>query len=676
MKRKLIPLLIAVMLIFGVAAAFAEGNVLQFDRKAGTVFAGETFRTGLTREGAPAGGELTYTSSNPKVATVDVTGLVRGVAKGKATITATVAVEGRTYRAQMAVTVEKKAESIQVNAEKLPIYDAGDPAVSALLREGGENLPVLLVSVKKSVSLQAAALPKDASNRKVTMTAQDPSVLQVKSGAVTGLKAGETVLTIASVSNPEVCVRYRALVIQPMKKLTVEASESSVTVGGQITLKATVSPADASVTKVIWSGDGKTLKVDENGVVTGLKHGIGRVTATAADGSNVRASFSVKVEQRPESLSLSAGKVTVDVGRNTVVKATVAPKDADNRKVRWTSSDESVATVSKDGRITGVAPGACTVTCICEAAKSVSAVVAVQVQQSVKKLSFTDKTAVTYAGETLQLRWTTEPANATNAGIAFTSSNEKIATVDANGLVRGVSRGQTYINAVTTDGSNRKARIQVKVGLHVTGVQMVRQHAYIDLRETATAGATLQPKDATNKNMTWVSSDESVVTATGKTNEKMKLKGVGYGEATVTGTTEDGGYQTSIQVTVGNFDRSLSFRDFGWDSRGNFWLSVRNNSNFTITRITAIVQMYDATVADNPEIPINTKNGSNKVEVVWSGRLYPGESTGANHWKMSAYQAPSIGVGRTRGIVTLHSFQIENDWIKVIREKNRQWKEY
>jgi uncharacterized protein YjdB len=242
--------------------------------------------------------------------------------------------------------------------------------------------------------------------------------------------------------------------------------------------------------------------------------------------------------------------------------------------------------------------------------------------------------------------------------------------------VTGVKAGNTYINAVTTDGSNRKARIKVTVGQHVTGVHMVRNHAYIDLHETATAGATLEPKDATNKNMTWVSSDESVVTATGKTNHKMKLKGVGYGEATVTGTTEDGGFETSIDVTVGDFDRCLSFRDFGMDDKGNFWLIVRNDSAFTITQITASLEMYDATEDGLPKVEINTKDGSNKVDIVWSGTLAPGETTGTRHWKMSNYRAPSKGIYTTRGTVTLYSFQIENDWIKTIREHNRTTKDY
>ena len=677
MKRIFIPLLAAVLLCFSIAAAMAAGDGLVFDPAAVRVFAGESLQAVLNREGNAAEGELTYSSANEKIATVDEKGVVTGVAKGQTSITAAVATESKTYKAQLKVTVDVKVTELEIKTEKLPLYAPEDPKVAPLLREDGENLPVLLVPVKKTITLQAAALPKEAGNRKVSLQSGDSAVLQTKSGSVTGVQAGETVLTVTSESNPEVNVRYRVLVIQPVKKLAIESTAASVSAGGQISLTARVSPENASMTQVVWtSGDEKILTVDENGVVTGIHRGNGRVIAVAADGSGVRANISIKVTQDPEALSLSTAELTVNTGRNVPVKATMEPKNADNKKVIWSSSDESVAKVDKNGRITGVKPGECTVTCVSAAKDSIAATVAVHVQQPVKKVAFTEKSAFAYAGETTQLSWIVEPADATNSTVAFTSSNEKVLTVDENGLVTGRSSGSAYVNMVSTDGSNRKARIQIKVGQHVTGVRMVRRHAYIDRGETATAGATLEPKDASNNHMTWISSDESVVTARGNTNAKMRLKGVGYGDAVVTGITEDGGFQTSLQVTVGSFDRALSFREFSFDNKGIFWLRVRNDSNLTITRITATLEVYDAMDGDNSPLAVNTKDGSNKVEVVWNGTLYPGESTGKSNWKMVNYRVPKDGIYSTRGIVTLHSYQIENDWIKIIREHNRQWKEY
>ena len=676
MKRRLLLLLAAALLVLGIACASAEGNRLQFDRNDGSLFEAETLQTVLIREGVPAGGDVTYTSANEKIAAVDAAGLVTGRSRGQTTITATVRTEGRTYRAQMKVNVLRRATALEVKTERLPVYAADDPLVSDLIPAGEEKLPVLLIPVQRSLNLQVNVLPRDASNRKTVLSCDNGAVLRLRGSELFGLAEGNAVLRIASESNPEVFTRYRVVVVQPVKKLTVTAPASSVAVGGQVQLSFRTEPAGATISKVIWtSGDERIAKVDANGTVTGLKRGTARLIATAADGSGARANFSLKVAQSPEQLILSQMELTVDTGRNATVRATVEPKDADVKKVIWSSSDESIAKVARDGRITGIRPGTCTVYCMSEAAPSVSAALTVHVQQPVRSLSFIQQSALVYTGETAQLYWKTEPADATNTAIAFTSSNEKVARVDAQGVVTGVSAGNATINAVTMDGSKRRARIPVKVGQHVTGVQMVRKHAYIDLRETATAGANIEPKDATNRNMTWVSSDESVVTATGKTNQKMRLKGVGYGEAVVTGTTEDGGFQTSIRVTVGNFDRSLSLREIGTDSKDNLWLRVRNDSDFTITRITASVEMVDAKDWGT-KLDINQKDGSNKVDLVWSGTLLPGESTGKNHWKMSNYRAPEGGIGKTHGWVTVYSFQIENDWIKTIREGNRRTMEY
>ena len=680
MKRILIPLLIAALLCLCFPAA-AEGDTLAFEAGEATVREGETLQTALIREGDAAGGDVTYTTSDKTVASVDQSGLVTTLKKGRITITAVVKTEKKTYRATMKVTVVRPVTNVTVDIAKLPVFEPTDAQVADYLtvRENAEEngLPVLLLSVKKKIQLTVSAEPRDASDRSVTLTSSDPAVFTTAKNTITGVAPGEAILTVSSVSNPEVSTNFRVLTVQPVTKLTVAASEPSVNVGGQITVSASVTPENATIPRVTWSsGDERILTVDANGTVTGVKRGTGRVIAAATDGSNIRANYSVKVVQNPESLTLNTDTLTIDIGRTAAVRATVAPANTDDKRVTWTSSDEQVATVSRDGKIKAVSLGECTITCTSQVLESVSATLTVHVQQPVKKVAFNDKSAVCYRGETAQLSWTVEPANASNPKLAFTSSNEKILTVDENGVVTGVAAGKATVTAVTTDGTKRTARIPVQVGEHVTGVSMVRKHAYIDRGETATAGATLQPKDVLNDRMIWYSSDQNIVTATGDTNRKMRLKGINYGNAVVTGVTEDGGYEASIQVTVGDFDKGLTFRDFGWNNDGNFWLIVRNDTDMPITQITATFTCTDAVMGNNDPVPINKKDGSNKVSIVWSGYLNPGQSTTKDHWKMIDYMAPAPGLESTHGEIVLYSYQIDNDWIKVIREYNRPKKKY
>ena len=680
MRRILILLLAAVMACFVVTAAAEEDN-MTFDRTINTLFEGETLQTVLIREGDPAGGAVEYSSSDTYVATVDGNGLVTGLRKGETTITALVKTEKKTWRTTIRLTVYRPVTDLTVKTEQLPVYEATDPKVAPLLSDRGnaeENeLPVLLIPVKKRVEVTVIAEPRDASNRKTKLTGSDPEVFTVRENTVTGVAPGEGILTAGSEFYPDVVKRFRVLVIQPVTKLAVTSSAPSVTVGGQVTVSAQASPENATIPAVVWSsGDETILKVDENGTVTGVKHGNGRIIATTADGSNIRANVSLKVVQLPETLTLSDEEVTIDVGKSAAVKATVGPKDTDNKQVVWASSDEGVAKVSKDGRITAVALGECVVTCTCQEAESVSASVKVHVQQPVQKVAFTEKSVFAYTGEPMQLAWTVEPANATNQALVFKSSNEKVAVVDGNGVVTGMAGGNAEITATTTDGTKRTARISVKVGAHVRGVSMIRQHAYIDRGATSTAGANLEPKDAYNNRMTWVSSDENIVTATGDTNKKMKLKGINYGNAVVTGTTEDGGYQTSIQVTVGDYDKALKFLDFDFDNHGeDFWLTVRNDSDVVVTSITADIEM---TLKNGQPVKINKKDGSNKVQLVWKGELNPGEKTGSRHWKIIDYQAPDDFVYNDdyAGTITITQYIIDNDWVKVIRERNRPKKPF
>ena len=674
MKRLLILLLLAVLMCFGFTAA--EGETLALTAETDMISEGGTLQTVLTRDDALADGELTYTSSDARVATVDANGLVTGIKKGKVTITAIVKTAKKAWRAALKVTVIRPVTEVSIKTDRLPVFAPADPLVAPLLtgREDREEneLPVLMIPVNKKIQLTVTAGPRDASNLRTELNGSNPEIFTVRGNIVSGVAPGEGILTAASVQNPEVATRLRVLVIQPVKKLEIQSSAPSVRVGSQITVASSAAPANATLPAVTWSsGDKRILTVDENGVVTGLARGNGRVIATAVDGSNVRANYAVKVVQAPEKVTLSASEVTIDIGRNTAVRATVEPRNTDNKRVIWTSSDESVATVSRDGRITAHALGECVVTCASEEEPSVFSSVQVHTQQPVRALAFNDKLALVYAGETTQLTWNVQPANATNQTLKFSSASQKIATVDENGVVTGQKAGKTTITAVTTDGSNRRARITVQVGDHVRGVSMIRRHAYIDVGETASAGAKLEPSTAINDHMSWTSSNEGVVTVEGSTT-RSKLTGMREGNAVVTGTTEDGGYQTSIQVTVGNFDRGLKLLDRNFDNYGEqFWLTVRNDTDVVITSITAELEMFNR----KTPVTINTKDekNPNKVQIVWNGTLNPGGKTSAARWEMKDYQAPEdfISDDHYNGKITLVKYTIDHDWVKTIRMKYR-----
>ena len=568
---------------------------------------------------------------------------------------------------------QDEAVTVELNTANLPVYAADDPYLDGMTDPAGK-LPVIVLPVKKTLQLKVTVGPKTLKNKKAAFTVDDAEIVQVKGTGVTGKKAGETVLTIASEADPGTMIQYRIIVIQPVTRITLTAAEKNVAVGGTVTVVPVVLPEDATRQTVTWKSENEAVAVvDANGIVTGVKRGTARITATAEDGSKIRATISLNVVQTAEEITLDKNEVTVDVGRTAVLKATVLPKDTSDKTVVWSSSDESIARIGKDGRITAVALGRCEIVCTSSTNGEVQARAVVNVQQPVKKITL-DNVPVIYAEESVKLTAHVEPDNATNPALAFRSSNEKILTVDSDGTVTGVSAGEAYVTAVTTDGSNRQAKVKVKVMQHLTGVRMLRHTAYIDVGAANLTRAIVEPEKGTNNNMTWESADPSIasVEPEAKQPNRVKIKGISEGSTTVTCTTEDGGFQASLTVKIGDWEKSLKWEGAEIDGRGNPLLRVKNVSDLNITYVKVELTCYDWD--GKPAEGINTKDGSNVLTVVYSKPLDPGKTTKElDGWKVQNRNIEVVYASMEARIV---EFEIDHDWVKLIRKNHQPLKKY
>ena len=575
----------------------------------------------------------------------------------------------------MGVLAEGQDETVTVelNTANLPVYAADDPYLDGMTDPAGK-LPVIVLPMKKTLQLKVTVGPKTLKNKKTALTVDDTEIVQVKGTGVTGKKAGETVLTIASEADPGAMVQYRIIVIQPVTRIALTAAEKSVAVGGTVAVVPAILPEDATRQTVTWKSENEAgAVVDANGIVTGVKRGTARITAIAEDGSKIRATISLNVVQTAEEITLDKNEVTVDVGRTAVLKATVLPKDTSDKTVVWSSSDENIARVGKDGRITAVALGRCEILCTSSTNGEVQAKAVVNVQQPVTKIIL-DNVPVIYAEESAKLTAHVEPDNATNPALAFRSSNEKILTVDADGTVTGVSAGEAYVTAVTTDGSNRQAKVKVKVMQHLTGVRMLRRTAYIDVGAANLTRAIVEPEKGTNNNMTWESADPSIasVEPEAKQPNRVKIKGVREGITTVTCTTEDGGFQASLTVKIGDWEKSLKWEGAEIDGRGNPLLRIKNVSDLNITYVKVELTCYDWD--GKPAEGINTKDGSNVLTVVYSKPLDPGKTTKElEGWKVQNWDKEVVYASMEARIV---EFEIDHDWVKLIRKNHQPLKKY
>ena len=562
--------------------------------------------------------------------------------------------------------------SLSVRTENLPLYNADDPRVQSLpagsAGEAGAS-QVLVIPLNKDFTIQTVIAPQSVRNKKTVITAGDGSIVRVQGNKIRGMAQGETTLTVASEADPSAQVQYRVVVIQPVKRLTLTPSAKSVGAGKTISVVPSFQPADATLQTVAWtSANPNVATVDAEGNVTGVSRGTARITAMVEDGSNVRANISIQVTQDAEQIVLDRTEVSVAVKRNVMLKATVLPASTTDKRVIWSSSDPGIATVNNQGRVTGVALGDCEITCVSAVSGEVQAKAAVHVLQPVEKLILNAAPAI-YVGESAKLTWSVQPDNASNTALTLKSANPKIVEVTDDGTITGLRAGQVDVNAATTDGSNRRAKIRVEVFQHLQSVQMKRNTAYIDLGETSTTGAVLTPGNMVNKNMTWEVADPSIasVAPLAKQPNRINVSGLREGRTRITGTTEDGGLQTSMDVVVGNFEDAVTLIKKDTYVEGDkMVLRVRNDGIVSINNITATVTVTDI---DGDPVPCTPK-GDSTFKMVYKGTLAPGESTSNRGWKVLNYEAPySTKVAQYE--VRITEFQIEHDWVKVIRRNHQ-----
>lgn len=163
-------------------------------------------------------------------------------------------------------------------------------------------------------------------------------------------------------------------------------------------------------------------------------------------------------------IRLNKTKATIVKGKKITLTAAVNPENADNRKVKWKSSNKKVATVSSDGVVKAIAKGTATITCIAKdgSGKYATCKVTVKNPVAVKAVSLNTNKIRIKKGKTVTLTAKIKPSNATNKKVIWSSSNPKVATVSSTGVVKAKKRG-TAIITVTTKNGKKTAKCKVIV---------------------------------------------------------------------------------------------------------------------------------------------------------------------------------------------------------------------
>lgn len=382
---------------------------------------------------------VVWRSSDESIATVDGSGMVKGIYSGNVVITAE-AENG--VKGTFEIEVRQHVTGVKISPSAVTIENGG------------------------TMQLTCEVLPAMAYDKTITWKSTLPEICHVSGdGTIVALNPGKSVITVTTADGgfSADCV---VTVNQPVESVDVTPKNISLEVNDVANLSVSVLPVNATDKTVTWtSSDESVVSVDTNGRIKGLRSGAAEIYAVSNADKEKKDFCKVTVIRRVEGISLNVGAVDVLEGESVKLTAVVLPEDATDKTVRWTSSDINVAVVASDGSVYGIKEGQAVVMAttadggfvdVCRVNVVTRAVLAQEIKLNVNTLSLVK-------GESIQLHAQLWPDNVTNRAVKWVSENDAIATVNDEGNVNAVAKGATNIKAVTTDGSNLTAICGVTV---------------------------------------------------------------------------------------------------------------------------------------------------------------------------------------------------------------------
>lgn len=472
--------------------------------------------------------EFKWTASNSSVVTINEnTGLSPKItAKGPGTVTLT-ATTTSGIKKSCVVTVLQYPDSIKLNKTSITL------------------------DVGKSYTPTVTLSPSTLTDKSLKWESTDTRYVTVsQSGKITAKAAdkhGENTVqvNVYTANNRRATINVK--VRQRVTKFSLNYSKKTVTKGKKFTLKASISPSNAANKSVTWkSADKSIATVSSSGVVTGKKGGSVLITGTCKDTGETRYCL-VVVEEKVTKISLNKSSYIIGKGQSYKLKATVKSNYSTNQKLKWSSSNKSVATVNSSGKVTGKKYGYATITVKATDGSGASASCRIRVVRKVSKISLNKSSANMVVGRTLKLKATVTPKNATIRSVKWSSSNEDIAYVDSTGKVTALAEGKVKIYAKAKDNSGKQAVCVIFVSKETpaTSVTIVNKDITLGVGESQKLNYITNPGKTTDS-VKWYSDDSRIASVNSKTGV---VKAHRTGTANITVATSSGkSYTTKVKV--------------------------------------------------------------------------------------------------------------------------------
>lgn len=404
-------------------------------------------------------------------------------------------------------------------------------------------------------------------DEQIVWTSSNPQLVKVENGTITVLKneSGEVIITATLLkknvsSSIKLNVKRTDILVS---NISLDKENITLKYGESSKINAIVYPSEASNKVLKWSSSDNSIIKVNNGTIKVIANKDANVKVyVEAPGGTIKKEINVtvkKVDLKVDVKEINFDKKTLTLYYNTsdTINATVLPTNASNKDIEWSSSDNNMVTVD-NGVVKAIAniDGVVTIT-----AKSVDGGKITTAKVTVRKVNIKvsditlDKKKINLSyGQTEKITVLLLPTNATNKEIEWSSSNNKLVTVN-NGVVKAVADldGTAIITAKSVDsGKEVTAEVIVKKNIiKVTGVKISNssdKNLYLNSKndKNLKLTANISPNNATNKKISWSSSNPSVATI----DENGNVEAKSLGKTTVTVTTDDGNFMSSYELNV------------------------------------------------------------------------------------------------------------------------------
>lgn len=206
----------------------------------------------------------------------------------------------------------------------------------------------------------------------------------------------------------------------------------------------------------------------------------------------------ITVKQRVTSLRINRDKTTIYAGDTLQVTSTASPATASNQEVIWASSDESVASIDKDGLITALDRGTTVITATAVDGSEKTTSFTLTVKKYVSAITLDKEKLTLYVGERGTVKQTVLPEDANDRNVIWQSSDPGVATV-SNGTITGVKAGTTNITCTARDGSGVSKTCEVTVVQQISSIVLGESTKTVNVGDKFTPNVTLNPENASKQ---------------------------------------------------------------------------------------------------------------------------------------------------------------------------------